>query len=64
MFPHKILRLSEVMNRTGLSNSTIYLRISKGEFPRSIPLGARAVGWLEAEVNAWLEEKISRSRSN
>lgn len=61
---HKILRLPVIKDRTGLSRSTIYLRISKGEFPASISLGGRAVGWLEDDVNKWLEDKVKISRSN
>lgn len=53
-----IIRLPEVVRRTGLSRSTIYLRMSKGEFPRSISLGERAVGWLEADIEQWLDERI------
>jgi prophage regulatory protein len=49
-----ILRLPTVKARTGLSRSTIYLRIAEGSFPRPVSLGARAVGWVEAEVNGWL----------
>ncbi len=60
---HKILRLPTVKELTGLSRSTIYLRVSKNEFPAPISLGGRAVGWLEYEVNTWLAEKIEASRS-
>lgn len=60
---NKIIRLPEVIQETGLSRSTIYLRMSKGDFPQSISLGERAVGWLQEDVNQWLEEKISASRS-
>lgn len=49
-----ILRRKQVEARTGLSRSTIYLRIQEGSFPRPINLGARAVGWLENEIEAWL----------
>ena len=58
-----ILRLSTVTSRTGLARSTIYLRVAEGTFPKPIPLGGRAVGWIEAEVEDWLNEQISRSRS-
>jgi prophage regulatory protein len=57
-----ILRLPAVQARTGLSRSTIYLRISQGFFPRSISLGARAVGWIESEVDDWLDRQINSSR--
>ncbi|CAA9890372.1 DNA-binding transcriptional activator AlpA [Candidatus Methylobacter favarea] len=59
---HRILRLPSVKELTGLSRSTIYLRISKNEFPPSISLGARAVGWIESEIEAWLSAQIEKSR--
>jgi|TARA_B100000959_G_scaffold132498_1_gene138891 prophage regulatory protein len=59
---HNILRLPAVKARTGLSRSTIYLRISEGRFPKAISLGGRAVGWIEAEVNDWLNQQIKASR--
>ena len=55
---HNILRLPRVKERTGLSRSSIYLRISKGEFPAPISLGSRAVGWLEEDVDTWLSQKV------
>ena len=59
---HTILRLPEVITRTGLSRSSIYLRITRNEFPHSISLGGRAVGWVEHDIETWLEEKIAASR--
>lgn len=61
---NKIIRLPEVIQETGLSRSTIYLRMSKGDFPKSISLGDRAVGWLQEEVNQWLEQRIAASRNS
>ena len=55
---HTILRLPAVRARTGLSRSTIYLRISEDNFPRPIQLGVRAVGWVESEIEEWLEIQI------
>lgn len=57
-----ILRLPAVRSRTGLSRSTIYLRIANGEFPKPVSLGGRAVGWLEADIENWLTDKIEASR--
>lgn len=57
-----ILRLPEVKACTGLSRSTIYLRIAGGTFPAPISLGGRAVGWIEEEVDAWLARQIEMSR--
>jgi prophage regulatory protein len=49
---HTILRLPAVLADTGLSRSTIYLRIAQGVFTRPVSLGARAVGWPAHEVTA------------
>ena len=57
-----ILRLRDVKARTGLSRSTIYLRMSEGLFPKPISLGGRSVGWIEAEVSEWIAHKVATSR--
>ncbi len=54
-----VLRRREVQARTGLSRSSIYLRMAQGTFPRAIPLGPRAVGWVETEVDDWLDERVA-----
>ncbi|WP_440879259.1 helix-turn-helix transcriptional regulator [Vibrio natriegens] len=59
----QIMRLPEVIKGTGLSRSTIYLRMSRGDFPQSISLGDRAVGWLKEEVDQWLKERVAVSRN-
>jgi prophage regulatory protein len=59
---HTILRLPAVKTSTGLSRSTIYLRVAEGTFPRPVSLGGRAVGWLEAEIQEWLRQRIEASR--
>jgi prophage regulatory protein len=61
---HTILRLPEVINQTGLSRSSIYLRIANNQFPKPISLGGRAVGWVEQDVDEWIVEKIEMSRIN
>jgi prophage regulatory protein len=53
-----------VKARAGLSRSTIYQRVAEGDFPKPINLGARAVGWLEAEIEEWLSAQVERSRGN
>lgn len=59
---YNILRLPAVKARTGLSRSTIYNRISEGNFPEPVSLGGRAVGWIDAEIQDWLAERIQASR--
>ncbi len=49
-----ILRRRDVEAITGLGRSTIYKMISDGQFPKPIQLGARAVGWPESAIRAWL----------
>jgi prophage regulatory protein len=58
-----ILRRKQVEARTGLRRSTIYAKVATGEFPAPIRIGIRAVGWIEADVTAWLEARIAASRS-
>lgn len=56
-----ILRRKQVEKRVGLSRSTIYAKIANGEFPAPIALSARAVGWLESDIIAWIESRITAS---
>lgn len=53
----RILRRPKVEEMTGLSRSTIYLRIKQGKFPRPKKLGGRAVGWLQSAVEEWILEQ-------
>jgi prophage regulatory protein len=57
-----ILRLRDVLKRTGLARSTLYLRMAQGLFPKPISLGFRSVGWLESEVDLWIDNLIAKSR--
>lgn len=59
---YEILRLPAVKARTGLSRSTIYQRVSDSTFPGQISLGPRTVGWLESDVQQWLEQRVAASR--
>jgi len=60
--PRKILRLPIVLDRTGLSRSTVYQRVTEGRFPRPVSLGDRAVGWIETEDEEWIACQIEASR--
>lgn len=57
-----LLRLPEVIKRTGLSRSEVYRREAVGEFPRRVNLGARSVAWPEIEVSEWIGARIRESR--
>lgn len=59
----KFIRLPEVKRITGLSRSSIYLRMNNGEFPQSISLGGRAIAWLDADVFQWFDDRIEASKA-
>lgn len=64
----KILRLPDVKQATGLSRSTIYLRVSQGQFPKPFSLGggdkSRAVGWLEEDIESWIRDRVQAQSSS
>ena len=57
------LRLPEVKAVTGLSKTTIYERIREADFPSPVPIGKRAVGWIESEIKQWAANRVLASRS-
>jgi prophage regulatory protein len=57
-----ILRLPEVISRTGLSRSSIYSAIKARTFPTHISIGVRSVGWLSTDIDAWIACRLSASR--
>lgn len=66
-----IIRRKQLEVRTGLSRSTIYAKMRENPkrpsdfdptFPKPISMGAKAVGWIEAEVEAWLAARVAESR--
>ena len=62
--PVLILPLPGVEARTGQSQSTIYRRLAGGSFPKPLSLGARAVGWIESEVDEWIRQQTAASRGD
>jgi prophage regulatory protein len=57
-----LIRLSEVQRRVPYSRSTIYLKVARNEFPQPVSLGARAVAWVESEVDRWIDQRIEGER--
>ena len=55
---HRILRLIDVVRITGIPRSSIYHLIELGTFPSYIKIGERSSGWLEHEIQAWIEQRI------
>lgn len=60
----RFIRLPEVIERTGLARSTIYLGVADGTFPKQISIGARAVAWLESDIEDWIRSKIDTGKYN
>ena len=54
---HQILKLKEISSLTKLSSSTIYRLVQAGEFPRPIKLAAHASGWLESDIEDWIQAR-------
>lgn len=55
----KLIRLEQVSDKTGLGRSSVYKYMALGTFPKPVPLGDRAVGWVSDEVDAWVQARIN-----
>ena len=60
----QIYRFPEVMKLTGLSRPSIYLAVSKEEFPKPIKIGRRAVGWHQNVIEEWIQKLMERNNEN
>ncbi|AKL43028.1 TPA: AlpA family transcriptional regulator [Serratia marcescens] len=60
----RLIRLPEVLNRTGYGKAWIYHLISKGCFPSPVKIGSRAVAFIESEVEEWIQLTIENSRKH
>ncbi|MBT3468970.1 MAG: AlpA family transcriptional regulator [Opitutae bacterium] len=70
----RLIRLPEVLSRTGYGRTSIYRKMEKGEFPKNLKLGApikdptqfdsRAIAWIEEEVDQWVESRIEERDSS
>jgi len=58
----RLLRLSSVIDRTGLSKSTIYKQIQERTFPSQARIGDRAVAWLESDIDRWIGSCTSSAK--
>lgn len=59
-----ILRLPEVMLRTGLKHASIYNMMKRGEFPKQRRISPRAVGWDSVEIENWIQARLNNSDSS
>lgn len=56
--PDRILRLDAVLDRTGLSRSTLYRKMQAGTFPKNIQLSERCAGWRESAIETWMHNPM------
>lgn len=56
--PNRILRLREVLTRTGLSRSTLYRKLDDGTFPERVHISRRCIGWHESTINTWIQNRV------
>ncbi|MFL9933482.1 AlpA family transcriptional regulator [Paraburkholderia sp. RL18-103-BIB-C] len=61
--PKRILRITDVIHKVGMPRSSVYRAASLGEFPKPIKLGEKASGWLESDVDAWIDSRVAASRT-
>lgn len=54
----RILRIKAVLDRTGLSRSTLYRKVQSGTFPKQVHISTRCAGWRESAVNAWMRNPM------
>ena len=58
----RIIRRREVEHTTGSGRSAIYEMMAEGTFPKNVPIGKRAVGWVESDVQNWVSDRILEAR--
>ena len=60
----RLIRLSEVMNKTGFGKAWIYRLISQNRFPQPVKIGIRAIAFIESEIEEWIQLTIENSRKH
>ncbi len=58
----KFMKLPAVLTRVAFSRSKLYAKVKEGTFPAPVSLGARAVAWVEHEVDEWIGAVVAQSR--
>lgn len=61
--PERIIRMRTVLDRTGLSRSSIYRKIAEGTFPPQVKIGTHGAGWHESAINAWVADPAGWHRT-
>ena len=59
----RFLRVNQVVEKTGISRSTVYLYLNRGRFPRPVHISERLVVWVEDEIENWMKERIATRKA-
>jgi prophage regulatory protein len=59
---NRIIRKKEVLDLVGLSDVSVWRWERAGKFPKRIQLGGNSVGWLESEIQAWIQNRANNRR--
>ncbi|GAB7198382.1 MULTISPECIES: helix-turn-helix transcriptional regulator [Dickeya] len=59
----RLIRLKDVISKTGLPRSTLYRRMKEGLFPLNVSIGENSVAWVEHEVNDWINDSLKNRKS-
>lgn len=57
----RLIRIPEVLNKTGMGRTMLYELIKRGEFPKQYYITERIVAWQESEVDQWIDDRIQQS---
>lgn len=60
MSDYTLLRVRDVMKKTGFKRSWVYVQMARGEFPRPVRIGSRSIAWVESEINEWITAHIKK----
>ncbi|MCX8617518.1 AlpA family transcriptional regulator [Gilliamella sp. B2923] len=60
----RIIRLADVIHKTGMCRASIYKEMAENRFPKNVKLTSVAVGWIESEIDEWIESRILTRNSN
>lgn len=60
----RLIRRAEVMERVGLSKSSIYKRMTAQQFPKPVSIGGGRVAWVESDINNWIDQRLVEAGRN
>ena len=60
----RLIRRAEVMERVGLSKSSIYKRMTAKQFPKPVSIGGGRVAWVESDINNWIDQRLVEAGRN